>query len=90
MEGPFISAKKKGAHPEQHIVGEAEGIETMQDVFGSLDNVKIITLAPEIPNVLQSIPHLVDRGIVVSVGQLHSSILWIYWNCYDHFRTYCQ
>lgn len=74
LEGPFISAKKKGAHPEQHIISESEGIETMHDVFGSLDDVKIITLAPEIPNVLQSIPHLVDKGIVVSVGHTASNL----------------
>lgn len=40
----------------------------MQDTYGCIENVKIITLAPEVPNVIEAIPDLVNKGIVVSVG----------------------
>lgn len=75
LEGPFISAKKKGAHDEHYILSKADGMKTIQETFGSLDNVKILTLAPEIPDVLKSIPALVDQGIVVSVGHTVSNLL---------------
>lgn len=69
MEGPFINPKKKGAHDAHYIISKADGMKTIRETFCSLANVKIITLAPEIPDVLDAIPSLVDQGIVVSVGQ---------------------
>ncbi|XP_018579723.1 N-acetylglucosamine-6-phosphate deacetylase [Anoplophora glabripennis] len=68
VEGPFISKAKKGAHPPEHIVTFEKGISDLEDVYGSLDNVQIITLAPELDNSSKVIQELRKRNIIVSVG----------------------
>ncbi|GLV35240.1 uncharacterized protein CBL_01611 [Carabus blaptoides fortunei] len=68
VEGPFINIEKKGAHPPQCIQGFDNGIQTVLDAYGSMDNVKIITLAPELKNALPVIQELSKKNIVVSVG----------------------
>jgi len=46
-EGPFINGKKKGAHREAFIQSDPSP-DTLQRCYGSMDNVRIITLAPEL------------------------------------------
>ena len=49
VEGPFISTQKKGAHPEEHIACPLDGIRSLDEVYGDgLENVALITLAPEL------------------------------------------
>ena len=44
----------------------------MEDFYGSLDDVSIITLAPELAGEnMQVIQQLVDRNIVVSIGKIN-------------------
>lgn len=44
----------------------------MEDFYGSLDDVSIITLAPELAGEnMQAIQQLVDRNIVVSIGKIN-------------------
>ncbi|XP_068228461.1 N-acetylglucosamine-6-phosphate deacetylase [Palaemon carinicauda] len=71
LEGPFISPEKKGAHPLQFIRGFENGLKTVEEVYGRLDNVAMVTIAPELPGATDVIDGLVSRGIVVSAG--HSS-----------------
>ena len=47
LEGPFISSQKKGAHSENFIQSLLSP-STVMETYGSLDNVCIITLAPEL------------------------------------------
>lgn len=68
VEGPFINVKKKGAHNEDFIRQFSQGMPDLLDMYGSLDNVALITLAPEQPESTQVIKELVKRGINVSVG----------------------
>ncbi|XP_066956276.1 N-acetylglucosamine-6-phosphate deacetylase [Macrobrachium rosenbergii] len=68
LEGPFISPEKKGAHPLQFIRGIENGMQTVEEVYGRLDNVAMVTIAPELPGVFDVIEGLVSQGIVVSVG----------------------
>lgn len=69
MEGPFINKQKKGAHPEDLIRPFDNGFEDVLAVYGQLDNVAIVTLAPEKTHSPEVIQELVKRGIVVSVGK---------------------
>lgn len=46
-EGPFINTKKKGAHREAFIQSDPSP-DTLQRCYGSMDNVRIVTLAPEL------------------------------------------
>ncbi|MBN3322106.1 NAGA deacetylase, partial [Atractosteus spatula] len=69
LEGPFISREKKGAHPEQYLrTFQAGGARDLLDTYGYLDDVSIVTLAPELPHSLGVIQELVQRGITVSLG----------------------
>lgn len=45
-----------------------KGVSTVLETYGNLDNVAIITLAPEKENALKVIQELSDRNVTVSVG----------------------
>ncbi len=68
LEGPCIDAKMKGAQPEQHITSGA-AIDYKQ--LFELGNIKLITLAPEIPENRELIAFARSKGATVVVG--HSS-----------------
>lgn len=71
IEGPFISAAKKGCHPVETLVdATSESFEHMYGHQNLEHNVSIITSAPEIPGVLDNIPkfHKEYPGIVLSIG----------------------
>jgi len=75
LEGPFINKEKKGAHEECLISSLSNGMSDVREVYGSLENVSIITLAPELPGALDVVRQLTDAGIAVSLGQ------WIWRLC---------
>lgn len=68
LEGPFISIDKKGAHPAHCIRELDDGFRTVEEVYGDISNVTIVTLAPEKQRAPEVIDELVKRGITVSVG----------------------
>lgn len=74
LEGPFINPAKKGAHPEDLICPLYEGYKTLVSTYGSLRDVCIVTLAPELENSLSVIRELVKAGIVVSLGHSMSNL----------------
>uniref|UniRef100_A0A665TDD0 N-acetylglucosamine-6-phosphate deacetylase n=1 Tax=Echeneis naucrates TaxID=173247 RepID=A0A665TDD0_ECHNA len=69
LEGPFISAEKKGAHPEQFLRSfQSGGIQDLLETYGSMDNVAMVTLAPELAGSQSVVRELCQRGIKVSLG----------------------
>ncbi|KAK6475994.1 N-acetylglucosamine-6-phosphate deacetylase-like [Huso huso] len=75
LEGPFISREKKGAHPEQCLRSfQAGGFQDLLDTYGSLDNVALVTLAPELPRGQEVIRELARRGVTVSLGHSVSDL----------------
>ena len=70
LESNFISPQYKGAQPPQHIISpndaNAWAIRKLIDDYA--DEICIITVAPEVPGVMEIIPWLVERKIVVSLG----------------------
>jgi len=67
LEGPFISKNNKGSHPEEYIVNPTiELIESFIEKSG--DNIRLITMAPELENVDEIIEHFKGRNIVFSAG----------------------
>ncbi|XP_035734323.1 N-acetylglucosamine-6-phosphate deacetylase-like isoform X1 [Vespa mandarinia] len=74
LEGPFISLDKKGAHPAKYIKNFEHGFKSLIDMYGILDNVCLLTLAPEIPNAMSVINELCKRNIKVSVGHSIASL----------------
>lgn len=73
LEGPFISADKRGCHPEQLVITSlgSNPAETIENVYGSTENIAIVTMAPELEGAQEAIKYLVAAGTTVSVG--HSS-----------------
>ena len=75
IEGPFISIEKKGAHPEQFI--KSECLSSEEDIikfFGCIDNISIITIAPELKYATEMIQILTQHNIVCSIGHSTSNI----------------
>ena len=69
VEGPFISEDKKGAHAQQHLKVPIQGMEDVKTVYGpGLENVSIVTIAPELERSGEVIEELTRRGIQVSIG----------------------
>ncbi|KAG0274806.1 putative N-acetylglucosamine-6-phosphate deacetylase [Linnemannia exigua] len=84
VEGPFINEARVGAHERKVLQASANnGYHDFKSVYGlegatpeeqrklrdmDLHSVKIITCAPELDGVMESIPDLVKAGITVSVG----------------------
>ncbi|HUC56969.1 MAG TPA: N-acetylglucosamine-6-phosphate deacetylase [Streptosporangiaceae bacterium] len=67
LEGPFISAKRHGAHnPDWIISPTEESVETLLSAGAGLT--KLVTIAPELDGAMAAIKRLVAAGIVVSVG----------------------
>ena len=67
LEGPFLSAKYKGAMPETLLrAPDYELIARYQE--RAEGHIRYITLAPELPGALELIPKLRSLGIVVAIG----------------------
>lgn len=69
LEGPFISKEKRGAHPPQFIRPfKNGGVVDLMETYGTLENVSVVTIAPELTDSGPAIRELVKRGITVSLG----------------------
>lgn len=67
LEGPFLNAAKRGAHPEEHLRPLTQA--QVDQVLGSYSEVvKLITLAPELDPTGEVVRGLRSRGITVSLG----------------------
>jgi len=66
LEGPFLSAFNRGAQPERYLLTpDREGIEF---VVRNRDVIRLITVAPDLPNIRLLIEASAEHGIVVSGG----------------------
>jgi len=72
LEGPFISASKMGAHQHDYILLPDE---TLMREWHSLarENIKIVTLAPELVGANALIACLVELNIIPSIGHSNAS-----------------
>ena len=69
MEGPYISPADgaRGAHRHAHVVpADIDDFERRQGICGG--QIRLVTLAPEVPGALALIEHLVESGVRVAVG----------------------
>jgi len=67
LEGPFISLQRRGVHPPGAIAKPSIPLlDRYLEAAGG--NVRILTLAPEIPGALELVEHGYARGIVVALG----------------------
>lgn len=79
-EGPFLSPHKCGAHNPSVLLSASNGLTDLETCYGaeslssSSPTIRMITLAPELPGILDAIPELKKRGIVVSIGHSEAGV----------------
>ncbi len=67
LEGPFISVKHIGAQPLEYVAKpEIEVFDKYNSASGN--NIKIVSLAPEVEGADELIAHLNKKGVVASAG----------------------
>jgi N-acetylglucosamine-6-phosphate deacetylase len=64
LEGPFLAPEFRGVHREECLRRPSDGV---PDYYGS-PSIRLVTLAPELPEVGSLIEDLSGRGIAVSIG----------------------
>jgi N-acetylglucosamine-6-phosphate deacetylase len=70
LEGPFIDANKKGAHPAAHIVSADVGL--LGELL-ELGPVRMLTLAPELKGATELAEMASRRGVAVSAGHSNAT-----------------
>ena len=67
LEGPFLSHGKRGAHPANRLLAPDIGL--FDRMFEAAEgNVRLMTLAPELPGAAELAAHATSRGVRISVG----------------------
>ncbi|MBT2569786.1 N-acetylglucosamine-6-phosphate deacetylase [Planococcus sp. ISL-110] len=73
LEGPFISSKRAGAQPIEHIaVASYPLFRKWQKLSGS--QIRLVTLAPETKNGMLFIKRLIGDGVIASIGHSDASL----------------
>lgn len=65
IEGPFLAPPRKGAHDPANLRPVDLGL--LREIIGS-GQVRIMTLAPELPGALEAVGALSEEGVVASAG----------------------
>ncbi|KAL7526833.1 hypothetical protein ACHAWF_001929 [Thalassiosira exigua] len=90
LEGPFFAPSKRGAHDLRHILAPKKGPSSVKEVYGidergegdepsALEDIDIVTLAPELPGALDAIRSLTapgpadPRAVVASCGHTEAT-----------------
>jgi N-acetylglucosamine-6-phosphate deacetylase len=67
LEGPFLSHGKRGAHPANRLLAPDTALfDRMYEAAEG--NVRLMTLAPELPGAAELAAHATARGVRISVG----------------------
>lgn len=70
LEGPFISPRRLGAHPPLNLEPRGDDFERA----AVMRELKLVTLAPELPGALEAIARLTARGVAVSIGHTDATL----------------
>jgi len=72
LEGPFLSHAKRGVHPPEHLLSPE--IATFDRMFEAAEGqIRLMTVAPELPGAAEFMAHAVARGVRVSVGHSNAT-----------------
>jgi len=73
LEGPFVSHVKRGVHPTEFIVPPT--VELFDRFWqASRGHIRLMTIAPELPNAIEVIRHAVNLGVRVSLGHSNATL----------------
>ena len=74
LEGPFLSPHKRGAHAESQLLTPSIALfDRMWEA--SEGNIRVMTIAPELPNAEETIAHATKLGVRVSLGHSDADML---------------
>ena len=72
LEGPFLSHKKRGVQPAEHLL--APEIGTFDRMYDAAEgHARLMTIAPELPGAAALAEHATKRGVRVSVGHSNAT-----------------
>ena len=72
LEGPFLSPHKRGAHVESQLLTPSIALfDRMWDAAEG--NIRVMTIAPELPNAEETIAHATKLGVRVSLGHSNAN-----------------
>jgi N-acetylglucosamine-6-phosphate deacetylase len=72
LEGPFLAAGRRGAHPEQHL--RPPSLAALRELIGGFEEeIALVTLAPELEGAAEVIEALTQQRVVVSLGHSAAS-----------------
>jgi N-acetylglucosamine-6-phosphate deacetylase len=72
LEGPFLSHAKCGVQPVEHMLTPSTHI--FDRMFDAAEGyVRLMTLAPELPEAIELVKHATRRGVRVSVGHSNAT-----------------
>jgi N-acetylglucosamine-6-phosphate deacetylase len=73
LEGPFLSHAKRGVQPAAHLL--APDISTFDRLYEAAEGqVRLMTLAPELPGATELTAHATARGVRISVGHSNATV----------------
>ncbi|MGV8969590.1 MAG: N-acetylglucosamine-6-phosphate deacetylase [Microbacteriaceae bacterium] len=72
LEGPYLASARRGAHNPQFL-SEPSPYETEQLIAAARGTLRQMTIAPELPNALETIDVLVAAGVVVAIGHTEAN-----------------
>ena len=67
LEGPFLAPARCGAHDRDLLRAPDRDI-VDRFIAAGRGGIRMVTLAPELPNAMDSVRSLVDAGVVVAIG----------------------
>jgi N-acetylglucosamine-6-phosphate deacetylase len=72
LEGPFLSHTKRGVQPAEYLL--APDIATFDRLFEAAEGqIRLMTLAPELPGAVELTRHAAARGVRVSLGHSNAT-----------------
>ena len=72
LEGPFLSHAKRGVHPTAQLL--KPNINIFDQFFEAAEgNIRLMTLAPELPGAIDLAAHATGRGVRISVGHSNAT-----------------
>lgn len=73
LEGPFISEKKVGAQPIDHVIPPSiEQFKAWQQA--SQNHIRLVTMAPEVEGGLDLVDYITSQGVVASIGHSDATL----------------
>lgn len=67
LEGPFLSHKRRGVHPQEYLLSPT--VEIFEQLWqAARGHVRMMTIAPELPGAVEVIAEAARRNVLVSIG----------------------